>query len=81
MHGTTTVKDIFKEVSICVTEMSLPCDKLVGLTTIGAPVMCGQKCRLVGRVQEKMQVSLQFVLSIKKRCVAKLCKWNMLRAP
>ena len=55
MHGTTTVKDILKEVSICATEMSLPCDKLVGLTTIGAPAMRGQKCRLVGRVDEKMQ--------------------------
>ena len=55
MHGTTTGKEIFEEVSKCVTEMRLPWDKLVGLTMDGAPAMSGQKSGLVGRIREKMR--------------------------
>ncbi|KAK0133129.1 General transcription factor II-I repeat domain-containing protein 2 [Merluccius polli] len=54
MNGPTTGKEIFEEVSKCVTEMKLTWDKLVGLTTDGAPAMCGQKSGLVGRVRKKM---------------------------
>ncbi|XP_069764237.1 general transcription factor II-I repeat domain-containing protein 2A-like [Narcine bancroftii] len=49
MHGTTTGKEIFEEVSKCLNEMMLPWDKLVGLAT------CGQKSGLVGRIREKMR--------------------------
>ena len=37
MHGRTTGKELFEEVSKCVTEMKLPWDKLVGLTMDGTP--------------------------------------------
>ncbi|GAA6098908.1 general transcription factor II-I repeat domain-containing protein 2-like, partial [Tachysurus ichikawai] len=53
MHGTTTGKEIFEEVCKCVTEMKLPWDKLVGLTTDGAPAMRDKNNGLVGRIQEK----------------------------
>ncbi|KAL6480985.1 hypothetical protein MHYP_G00090650 [Metynnis hypsauchen] len=55
MHGTTTGKEIFEEVSKCVTEMKLPWNKLVGLNTDDAPAMCGRRSGLVSRVREKMR--------------------------
>ena len=55
MHGTTTGKEIFEEVSKYVTKMRLPWDKLAGLMTDGASAMCYQKSGLVGRIWQKMR--------------------------
>ncbi|KAJ8375466.1 hypothetical protein SKAU_G00060460 [Synaphobranchus kaupii] len=55
MHGTTTGQDLYEEVSRCVNEMGLPWEKLVGLTTDGAPAMCGHRSGLVARIRERMR--------------------------
>ena len=55
MHGTTTGQDLYEEVSRCVNEMGLPWEKLVGLTTDGAPAMRGQRSGLVARIRERMR--------------------------
>uniref|UniRef100_A0A0L8FTL2 Uncharacterized protein n=1 Tax=Octopus bimaculoides TaxID=37653 RepID=A0A0L8FTL2_OCTBM len=55
MHETTTGKDHFEKICQSVTNMKLPWDKLVELTTDRAPAMCGEKSGLVCRILLKMQ--------------------------
>ena len=55
MHGTMTEKDIFKNVCQSVTDTKLLWNKLVGLTTEGAPAMCGETSGLVGRMPVEKQ--------------------------
>lgn len=55
MHGTTTGQDLYEEISRCINKMGLPWEKLVGLTTDGAPAMCGHRNGLVARMHERMR--------------------------
>lgn len=55
MHGTTTGQDLYEEVSRCVNEMGLPWEKLVALTTDGAPAMCGHRSGLVAKMRERIR--------------------------
>ncbi|KAK7879843.1 hypothetical protein WMY93_033491 [Mugilogobius chulae] len=47
MHGRTTAKDLFEELSGSLERAGLPWDKLTGITTDGAPSMAGKKNGLV----------------------------------
>lgn len=79
MHGTTTGHDLYEEVSRCVNEMELPWEKLVGLTTDGAPAICGHRSGLAAKIQDRMKAentngeltAYHCIIHPRNRCVAK----------
>ncbi|KAM4026817.1 general transcription factor II-I repeat domain-containing protein 2-like [Anomaloglossus baeobatrachus] len=59
MKGTTTGRDIFKELEDCINTAGLPWDKLVSVVTDGAPAMCSENIGVVGLLKAKQnQLSL-----------------------
>ncbi|XP_076864060.1 general transcription factor II-I repeat domain-containing protein 2A [Brachyhypopomus gauderio] len=55
LTGTTTGKDIFEAVSVAIENMSLPWDKLCGVTTDGAPAMTGERNGMASMVCRKVR--------------------------
>ncbi|XP_076011117.1 general transcription factor II-I repeat domain-containing protein 2-like [Genypterus blacodes] len=75
MHGTTTGQELFEEVSKCVNGMRLPLDKL-GLTTDGAPAMCGWKSGLVGTGHDGRGRVIADLYAAMRVFQTKLCLWK-----
>ncbi|XP_026116348.1 general transcription factor II-I repeat domain-containing protein 2B-like [Carassius auratus] len=55
MHGRTTAKDIFQQLCDAIERAGLLWNRLVGITTDGAPSMTGKKNGLVALVQRKLE--------------------------
>ncbi|KAL0148361.1 hypothetical protein M9458_056341 [Cirrhinus mrigala] len=55
MRCRTTAKDIFQQLADAIERAGLPCNRLVGITTDGAPSMTGKKNGLVALVQRKLE--------------------------
>uniref|UniRef100_A0A8C5LZB9 General transcription factor II-I repeat domain-containing protein 2-like n=1 Tax=Leptobrachium leishanense TaxID=445787 RepID=A0A8C5LZB9_9ANUR len=55
MHGQTTGSNIFQNLCDVINGASLPWNKLVGITTDGAPSMTGKRNGLVALVQRKLE--------------------------
>ena len=54
LKGTTTGRDIFQEVKICIDKYDLPWDRLVCLATDGAPAIRSSWIGVVGYVENKL---------------------------
>ncbi|XP_073714015.1 general transcription factor II-I repeat domain-containing protein 2B-like [Misgurnus anguillicaudatus] len=55
MHDRTTAKDIFQQLCNVIERSGLPWNRLVAITTDGAPSMTGRKNGLVALVQKKLE--------------------------
>ncbi|XP_056121755.1 general transcription factor II-I repeat domain-containing protein 2-like [Rhinichthys klamathensis goyatoka] len=55
MHGRTTANAIFQQLCDAIERAGLPWNRLVGITTDGAPSMTGKKNGLVALVQRKLE--------------------------
>lgn len=54
-------RKIYENICQSVTHMKLPLEKLIGLTTDGAPAICGEKSGLVGRMRIRRKRSAQVI--------------------
>ena len=82
LKSTTTGRHAFLALENCMKKHGLPWDKLVCLTTDGAPTMCSNNVGVVGLVKKKLNVLKQMKLTslvftafyINKLFALKVCK-------
>lgn len=54
LKGTTTGRDIFQQLEICIEKFELNWSKLVSIATDGAPAMCSENVGVVGLLKAKL---------------------------